>query len=158
MDPLYELALLVKAGQRELERRTNDVMRPLGLTGAQADALYVIGLVEPVSLKELGELLIAEAGHPSRLIDRLVAAGLVARNPSAADRRSIELTLTPQGRKVGAQVEQARISLFELGRAVVGEQSLEPALTLLRDLTQHSAYADLVDRRRRLADQADRPC
>ncbi|CAA9505519.1 MAG: hypothetical protein AVDCRST_MAG45-1574 [uncultured Solirubrobacterales bacterium] len=54
-------------------------MRPLGLTGAQADAVVVIGQAEPLSLNDLGELLIAEAGHPSRLVDRLVDAELVER-------------------------------------------------------------------------------
>src|ERR671916_175303 len=97
VDPLYELALLVKAGQRELERQANEAMKPLGLTAPQADALTVIGQAGPLSLKELGELLIAEAGHPSRLVDRLVEAGLVARQPAADDRRRVELSLTPAG-------------------------------------------------------------
>src|ERR671921_662203 len=94
IDPLYELALSLKAAPPELDRRTNDLMRPLGLTAQQADALYVIGKAQPLSLKELGELLIAEAGQPSRLVDRLVAAGLVERRPAADDRRQIELSLT----------------------------------------------------------------
>ena len=79
VNPLFEFALAVKAIQRELERQTNDVMRPLGLTGAQADALAVIGQAGPLSLQQLGDLLIAESGHPSRLVDRLVGAGLVNR-------------------------------------------------------------------------------
>src|SRR4051794_34681348 len=98
MEPFLELGLLVKAGQRELERRMNEAMRPLGLTGAQADALAVIGQAGPLSLKDLGELLIAEAGHPSRLVDRMVEAGLVERRAAGDDRRRVELSLTPQGR------------------------------------------------------------
>src|SRR4051794_41910692 len=82
MDPLFEFGLLIKAGQRDLERRANETMRPLGLTGAQADALTVIGQAGPLSLKELGELLIAEAGHPSRLVDRLGGGGGGARAPA----------------------------------------------------------------------------
>ena len=39
-------------------------MRLLGVSGAQADAITVIGQAGPLSLKELGELLIAESGHP----------------------------------------------------------------------------------------------
>jgi DNA-binding MarR family transcriptional regulator len=151
VDPLYELALLVKAGQRELERRTNEVMRPLGLTAAQADALAVIGQAGPLSLKELGELLIAEAGHPSRLVDRLVEAGLVERRPCAGDRRQIELSLTREGRELESRIEEARASLFELARTLVGDRDVEPALDLLRHLTQHSSYADLIARRRALA-------
>src|ERR671915_176444 len=100
VDPLLELALMVKAGHRELERRMNDAMRPLGLTGAQADALGVIGQAGPLSLKELGELLVAEARHPSRLVDRLVEAGLVDRRAAGKDRRQIELSLNAHGRRL----------------------------------------------------------
>jgi MarR family transcriptional regulator, organic hydroperoxide resistance regulator len=156
VDPLYELALLVKAGQRELERRTNEVMRPLGLTAAQADALAVIGQAGPLSLKELGELLIAEAGHPSRLVDRLVEAGLVERRPDAGDRRQIVLSLTRRGRELEGRVEEARTSLFELARTLIGERDVEPALDLLHHLTQYSSYADLIARRRGLAERHDR--
>jgi DNA-binding MarR family transcriptional regulator len=150
VDPLYELALLVKAGQRELERRANDVMRPLGLTAAQADALTVIGRAGPLSLKELGELLIAEAGHPSRLVDRLVDAGLVERRQGADDRRQIELSLTRKGRRLESRVEEARAGLFDLAKTLIGERDVEPALDLLRHLTQYSSYADLIARRREL--------
>jgi MarR family transcriptional regulator, organic hydroperoxide resistance regulator len=153
VDPLFELALMVKAGQRELERRMNDAMRPLGLTGAQADALAVIGQAEPLSLKELGELLIAEAGHPSRLVDRLVEAGLVERRHAGDDRRRIELSLTHRGRRLEKRVLAARESVLQLGRELVGRRDLTPALELLRDLLQYSLYAELVARRRELAER-----
>ncbi|HEV7846811.1 MAG TPA: MarR family transcriptional regulator [Thermoleophilaceae bacterium] len=150
MDPLFELGLLIKAGQRDFERRANDAMRPLGLTGAQADALTVIKQAGPLSLKELGELLIAEAGHPSRLVDRLVEAGLVARTPAEDDRRRIVLELTPRGRRLEKRVDAARNEVLEMGRLLIGERDLEPILQLLRDLAQFSPYGELVDRRRAL--------
>ena len=150
MDQLFELALLVKAGQRELERRMNDAMRPLGLTGAQADAIAVIGQAGPLSLKELGELLIAEAGHPSRLVDRLVASGWVERRAAGDDRRRVELSLTEQGRRIERRVLAAREAVLELGRSLVGDRDLEPALALLRSLSEFSAYAELIERRRAL--------
>src|SRR5688500_18618651 len=99
MDPRFELALSVKAVARELERWANDAVRPLGVTGAQADALVVIDHAGPLSLRELGGLLVAESGHPSRLVDRLVAAGLVARAGDDDDRRRVELSLTATGRR-----------------------------------------------------------
>src|SRR5687767_5658751 len=100
--------------QRELERQMNDAMRPLGLTAAQADALVVIGQAEPLSLKELGELLIAEAGHPSRLVDRLVDAGLVVRRAAGADRRRVELSLTRRGHSLEKRIARAREEVLEL--------------------------------------------
>ena len=151
MDPLFELALSVKAAQRELERRMNEAMDPLGLTAAQADALVVIGQAGPLSLKELGELLIAEAGHPSRLVDRLVEAGLVERSVADDDRRRIVLSLTPRGRKLEERVLAAREGVLDLGRALVGDRDLQPALGLFRDLLEHSAFAELLARRRELA-------
>jgi DNA-binding MarR family transcriptional regulator len=150
VDPLFELGLLIKAGQRDFERRANEAMRPLGLTGAQADALTVIRQAGPLSLRELGELLIAEAGHPSRLVDRLVDAGLVARTPAEDDRRRIVLELTQKGRRVEKRVEAAHDEVIELGRMRIGDRDLEPLLQMLRELAQPSPYGRLVTRRREL--------
>jgi MarR family transcriptional regulator, organic hydroperoxide resistance regulator len=154
VDPLLELALSVKAGQRELERRTNDAMRPLGITAAQADALTVIGLAEPLSLKELGELLIAEGGHPSRLVDRLVDAGLVERATAGEDRRRVELSLTAEGRRMQRRVLRAREQMLQLGHQVIGERDLGPAIRTLGELLGLTSFAGLVERRRELLKQA----
>jgi MarR family transcriptional regulator, organic hydroperoxide resistance regulator len=150
VDQLVELALLIKAAQRELERRMNEAMRPLGLTAAQADALTVIRQTEPVSLKDLGDLLIAEAGHPSRLVDRLVDAGLVERRAAGDDRRRVELSLTSRGRRLEGRAGAARDEVLELARRLVGDRDVTPLVSLLRDLIEYTAYADLVARRREL--------
>jgi DNA-binding MarR family transcriptional regulator len=157
VDPLFEFALLVKAIQRELERQVNDAMRPLGLTAPQADALVVIGQAEPLSLKELGDLLIAEAGHPSRLVDRLVEGGLVERRAAGDDRRRVELSLTAKGRRLEKRVLSAREGVFELARELVGDRDLRPALELMRDLSQYTAYAELIARRGELLERHPRP-
>lgn len=154
MDPLYELALSVKAVQRELERVTNEAMRPLGLTAAQADAVFVIGQAGPLSLRDLGELLIAESGHPSRLVDRLVEAGLVERRPAEDDRRRIELSLTAKGRRVEKRVLAAREAIFDLAGQIVGDNDVQPSLALLRDFLQHSPYGELIARRRELDERS----
>jgi DNA-binding MarR family transcriptional regulator len=152
VDPLFEFALSVKAVQRQLERWINEAVRPLGITAAQADALVVIGSAQPISLKELGELLIAEAGHPSRLVDRLVEAELVRRRPASEDRRRIELSLTARGRRLERRVGAAREAVMQLGREVVGERDLMPALELLRELLAGTPYGELIARRRELLD------
>ena len=155
MDPLYEFSLSVKAIQRELDRQTNQVMESLGLTAAQADALYVLGKASPLSLKELGELLIAEAGHPSRLVDRLVQAGLVERQAAEDDRRRIVLSLSPKGRKLEQKILKAREGIFQLARELLGDRDLEPTLEVLRDLVQFTSYNELLARRRELEEAAD---
>jgi DNA-binding MarR family transcriptional regulator len=157
VDPLVELALLIKAAQRELERRMNDAMRPLGLTAAQADALLVIGQTEPTSLKALGDLLIAEAGHPSRLVDRLVEAGLVERRAAGDDRRRIDLSLTARGRRLVKRVETARQEVLDLARELIGDRDVAPLADLLRELVEFTPYAELIASRRELLEHEAPP-
>jgi DNA-binding MarR family transcriptional regulator len=150
VDQLFEFALVVKAIDRELHRRVNEAMLPLGVTAPQADALVVIGQAGRISLKALGELLIAEGGHPSRLVDRLVEAGFVERRPAEDDRRRIELSLTASGRRVARRVESAREALSEVGRQLISDRDLEAAMDVLRRMLEHTAHAELVRRRTEL--------
>ena len=153
VDPVLELGLAIKALQRTLERAMNEAMQPLGLTAAQADALSVIAQAEPLSLKELGELLIAEAGHPSRLVDRMVEAGWVERRAAGEDRRRVVLSLTAAGRRLERKVAQTREAQLDFARQVVGNRDLGPALDVLRELVPLTPYADLIERRRQLIDE-----
>jgi DNA-binding MarR family transcriptional regulator len=152
VDPLFEFALSVKALQRELERGSNELMKPLGLTGAQADALVVIGQAQPIALKDLGRLLVAEAGHPSRLVDRLVEAGLVERRAAPDDRRRVELRLTADGRRLARRAEKARQDLFEASRAQLDSKRLGSASGFLGELLDGTPGGELIENRRRLAE------
>lgn len=157
MDPLLEFALTVKAVDRELQRRINDTMVPLGITAPQADAIVVIGQARQISLKELGDLLIAEGGHPSRLVDRLVDAGLVERRAAAEDRRRVVLSLTKDGRRIAREIERGRETLTHLGRQLIPQRDLEAALKALRGMLRFTSHAELVARRKQLEAQAPPP-
>jgi DNA-binding MarR family transcriptional regulator len=93
-----KLRYLVLGAQREGNRWLATELRPLGLTPSQAEVLRVLGDAAPLSLSALGELLVCESGtNPSRLVDRLVAVGLIERRTLESDRRAVELTLTAEG-------------------------------------------------------------
>ena len=79
-----------------------------------------------------------------------VKAGLVERRGAEDDRRRVELSLTPEGSRLKARVLRAREQALELGRALIGDRDLEPALALLRELAQYSEFAELIARRREL--------
>jgi MarR family transcriptional regulator, organic hydroperoxide resistance regulator len=150
VDPLFDFALTLKAASRYLEQLITDAMSQLGITAAQADALVVIGQTQPVSLKELGMLLIAEAGHPSRLVDRMVAAGWVERRSAGDDRRRVELSLTATGEEMRRSVEAARHKLIEFGRGLAPEREITHVVRLFSEVLATSAYAELLERRRAL--------
>jgi DNA-binding MarR family transcriptional regulator/GNAT superfamily N-acetyltransferase len=61
----------------------------------------------PLSANELAELLRVDTGYLSRLIAGLEAAGLIARAPSAANARRLELRLTPGGSELFARLNAA---------------------------------------------------
>lgn len=99
-----EVRYLLLATQREGNRYFAEALRPLDLTPSQAEVLRVLQEYQPVSLRDLGKLLVCEHGSPSRLVDGLVTAGLVQRVPSQQDGRSVTLTLTDQGKERAEQV------------------------------------------------------
>jgi DNA-binding MarR family transcriptional regulator len=99
-----QIRYLILAAQREGNRRLARELKPLGLTPSQAEVIRVLHDNEPLTLSALGELLVCESGtNPSRLVDRLVGAGLATASVSATDRRQLVLRLTD----AGAQLESA---------------------------------------------------
>lgn len=122
----------------DLNAALAEVFRPIGLTCVQAEALLALGHLGPTTLKELGEHLVAESGHPSRLISRLVADGLVAREVSARDARAVTLTLTDRGQACAEAAREARAPLIdEVACAYAGR--LAAGARLMSELRRHLA-------------------
>lgn len=143
-DQVLAVAQAIKAAQREIERRTNDAVRALGVTGPQAEAILIIGAHEPLALRELGARLIAEAGHPSRLVDRLVEAGLVHRRVPAGDRRRVELTLTPHGRALVPKIAEAQQTMLTWGADALAGHDLTAVLAALHAILRESPHATVL--------------
>ncbi len=96
---------LLSRAQRRMQSRADFGMADLGLTGAQAGALFCIG-ESGVLVGELAEALGLAQSAASGLAGRLVEAGFALRVPDPADGRAVRLTLTVAGRK--ARQEAAR--------------------------------------------------
>jgi MarR family transcriptional regulator, organic hydroperoxide resistance regulator len=141
------LALLVKAAYRAGMREMNAALADLGLTAPQAEALAVLAQAGPLSLNQLGGLLIAEGGHPSRLVDRLVSAGWVARQEAAEDRRRVTLRLTAAGARLQARAVQRTAPVFaRLADRLHGED-VATACAVLATSLQGTELAEVVNRR-----------
>jgi DNA-binding MarR family transcriptional regulator len=113
LDEIEEIGLLLKAAMRESERRLNDLLRPLGITTGQAEVLQILERYGPMSLGELGALLVAEGGHPSRLVDRMVNAGYVEREQSDGDRRRLRLRPTERGKELAVAAGERKRAFRE---------------------------------------------
>ena len=146
--PAELIRYLVLAAQREGNRQLGHALRALGLTPAQSEVLRILGEHEPLTLSGIGELLVCESGsNPSRLVDRLVSAGLVERVASADDRRQVTLTLSPEGRRAESRVREVEAALYARIDAALEGVDAGPALELLRRLTAGEPAGEALAKR-----------
>ena len=139
---------LVLAAQREGSRRLTRDLREIRLTPSQSEVLRILGDHGPLSLTGLGELLVCESGsNPSRLVDRLVGAGLVQRVVAAEDRRQVTLSLTRAGGEMEAAVRAVEERLYVELEAAAAGADLAPVIEVLRRLSAGEPSGDALQRR-----------
>ncbi|MGE5469218.1 MAG: MarR family winged helix-turn-helix transcriptional regulator [Bacteroidota bacterium] len=96
----YLVNRLAQVVTREVDHR----MAALGLTDAQWKPLLLLQQGSCSTAADLSRIACHDTGAVTRLLDRLEAKALVRRSRSAADRRVVNLELTPEGRQVAAEV------------------------------------------------------
>jgi DNA-binding MarR family transcriptional regulator len=92
----------------KLNRHLRREIHSLGVTGGQASLLFTIQARPGIGVRELAALERMSAPGMSKYVGRLEAAGLVARDPSADDRRRVGLYITPEGERVLRSVKSRR--------------------------------------------------
>jgi len=151
-----ELRYLVLAANSEGKRQLAQQLRPLGLTPSQAEVLRVLADHAPLTLNGLGSLLVCESGSsPSRLVDRVVAQGLVNRRPGTTDGREVELTLTPEGERLAVEVAAIEDAMYAAIDAI-GDEDVQPTRDFLRTFVSGSPAGQALARRIALTDRVGR--
>src|SRR3569833_2100260 len=87
------------------------------LSVVQMRAMTVLRELGTANLGQLAEGLDVTVSTTSRLVDRLVAAGLVERRPSPRTRREIELRASPSGTETQDRYDDLRLEGLRTGRA-----------------------------------------
>ena len=133
------LRYLILAAQREGNRQLTLWLAELGVTPAQSEALRILAEHEPLALGELGDMLVCDTGaSPSRIVERLVAAGLVQRAASEHDRRQVRLTLTGRGRETAARVAGIENQFYDLLDQAGEGADIDAFITFLRAFTRQA--------------------
>jgi DNA-binding MarR family transcriptional regulator len=148
MRPEEELRFLILAAQREGSRGLSAALAPLDLTPAQAEVVRCLADHGPMSLRELGAMLVCESGSPSRLVDSVVKREIVTRTEDAADRRSVTLALTAEGKRLDRAVRKVEEALYQQIGGQLGAETIGKALALLRPLVAGSAGGEAIARRK----------
>lgn len=105
------LRYLINSVQKEGQKKYAELLSPLDITPNQSEVLQILAKNEPLSLKELGNLLICESKSPSRLVQRLVENNLIYKSQSIEDNRKSVLHLTLKGRQLIPAINEKE-SLF----------------------------------------------
>ncbi|MFF5710054.1 MarR family winged helix-turn-helix transcriptional regulator [Streptomyces sp. NPDC012756] len=128
------LRFAILAAQREGNRLLIQALKPHGITPSQAEVLRLLQQHGTLSLNGLGQLLVCESGtNPSRLVERVVAAGLVERRTDAEDRRYLQLSLTPEGRRLATAVAEIEELLYASMDAACEGLDTDAMLTFLHN-------------------------
>lgn len=142
-----ELRYLVLAAQREGHRQLNRQLLGLGLTASQAEILLVLRDFGPLTLKQLGELIVCETGSPSRIVDTLVRRGLVARSVAAADRRAVALALSPSGDAITPALNSLDRAIQAEALASFEPEQLDGLVSSLRGFLRGTVSEQVLERR-----------
>ncbi|HZU47216.1 MAG TPA: MarR family transcriptional regulator [Mycobacterium sp.] len=102
------------------------------ITIPQFRTLVILSNRGPINLATLAGLLGVKPSAAGRMVDRLVSAGLIDRQPHPNSRRELLAALTPRGRKVVRQVTSQRRA--EIAR-IVEKMSPSERHGLVRALT-----------------------
>ncbi|MBX9671679.1 MAG: MarR family transcriptional regulator [Candidatus Obscuribacterales bacterium] len=123
---------LLNQSARLISRRLTEALEPLGLTLQNFGLLRVISLQGPLTQNQVAENYSMDRTTVTELVDGLEERGLVQRLKNPNDRRSNQLFMTPQGRRV-------------LTRAIrVVEKSNRQFLSVLDDSEWETVRASLL--------------
>ncbi|MFF4877711.1 MarR family winged helix-turn-helix transcriptional regulator [Micromonospora sp. NPDC000668] len=114
-------AALLTVWESARERTANRV------SGAQLRAVMVVEQFDGINLRRLASRLDMLLSSASRLCDRLVAAGMLEREPGRFDRREIALHLTPEAQRLLAELRanrQAQLAAVLNGMTPAGRNAL----------------------------------
>jgi DNA-binding MarR family transcriptional regulator len=99
----------------------------------QLRALTMLRALQPASLVQLAEGIGVTPSTTSRLVDRLVVAGLVQRRPSPESRRQIELRLSPDGEAALDRYDRLRLAGMTQALEQIPADRREAVMTALAE-------------------------
>lgn len=119
------------------------LLEPTGTSTAQSTLLFRIAEHRGIAASELAQLTLRDASTITRLIDGLVARGLVERRSDATDRRKQRLHLTPAGRGMVRRLA----NVFADAAPTLSDGITEADVTALRRLSSklRRNYERLLD-------------
>jgi DNA-binding MarR family transcriptional regulator len=107
------ISLRISAVARVHRQRAGALLHGLGLSAGQELLLMLLWEKEPRTQAELTREMAIEPPTTSKMISRMATSGLIVRNRSESDRRTVLVNLTEAGRALEGPVNAAWRTLEE---------------------------------------------
>ena len=138
LDRIIETAIYLQAESRRLAR---EKCAEKGITATQLNVLKLLEAVGALSLSELSRRMAAKNSTITGIIDRMVAADLVAREQSAEDRRVWIIRMTDRGRELSRKIEVAPWDILRSALAALPPAELASLIETLTKIAAHVEQA-----------------
>ncbi|MBU1671186.1 MAG: MarR family transcriptional regulator [Actinobacteria bacterium] len=116
------------------------------LTPPQIFTMWMLQENEPLTMGELSEQLAVTHGVATRMVDRLLAKGMVVRHRDQEDRRVVRISLTDLGREVTQGAAADALVMIRRVFEDVSQQDREEYLALLGRIEEAQAGGPGVSR------------
>ena len=135
---LLELADGLHSAAIRLLRAVRHVDQQSGLSPARLSALSVVAFAGPISIGRLAAAEGVKSPTMTGIVNGLVQDGLVERRPAVGDQRSVEVAITPKGRRLFNAARRRRVeAVAQLIEGLPGSDValLEQASAILRRIS-----------------------
>ncbi len=131
---------LLKRTRAMLVNAVDDTLTEQGydITSAQGNLLFMLATGKYRTAADLVREVCIDAASMKRMIDRLVARDLIRREPSAYDRRLINLHLTTPGLELAQQMPAVYVAVLNKSFAGFSAEEVGFLKSLLRKLLANS--------------------
>ena len=90
-----------------MNEKIDRIFEQFDITQQQFNILRILrGAGEPLSTLQIRQRMLDKMSDTSRIVDRLIIKGLVKKNVCKADRRLVDVLITPKGRKLLAKIDE----------------------------------------------------
>lgn len=109
------------------------LLKPYGVTPEQFNILRILRGQQgkPIALRDISNRMIDKNSNTSRLVDKLLAKGLVQREACPEDRRRVDIVLTPSGRQLIEELKNIMDQEMSTLNGVWSESEAKKAILLL---------------------------
>lgn len=124
-----------------LQEKVTDLLKGYQLTATQYNMLRILrgAGAEGLTCTQATERMLTPDPDVTRLLDRMEARGLIARERSRQDRRVVITRITPEGLALAAEIDRPLADLLGILMGRAGRQRLAELIDILETLREGGA-------------------